>query len=175
MGRALLIKALIQLSDDRWGCLAWNDPALGLQVYGRVNDDIREGLHQGRPCRTAAASAPIPVSSKLPINEKPLITFIIEMCIRITLKFFEKYKRPGIVFFLQSSKYVSNEQPRLKSTRLYDDLLLLSSLSYFYYFIFSAISFSLYFPIFPSLFLGCSFSSLYQVWQKSFCILYIYK
>ena len=32
VGRALLIKALIQLSDDRWGCLAWSDPALRSMV-----------------------------------------------------------------------------------------------------------------------------------------------
>ena len=42
-------------------------------------------------------------------------------------------------------RYVSNEQPCLKTTRLYDDLLLLSSLFHFFYFIFSAlISFSLF-------------------------------
>ena len=41
--------------------------------------------------------------------------------------------------------YVSNEQPCLKTTRLYDDLLLLSSLFHFFYLIFSApISFSLF-------------------------------
>jgi len=46
------------------------------------------------------------------------------MHIRIILVFFEKYKCPGIAFFLQSSRYVSNEQPWLKATGLYDDLLL---------------------------------------------------
>ena len=40
-------------------------------------------------------------------------------------------------FFLQSSRYVSNEQPCLKTTGLYEDLLLLSSLFHFFYFIFS--------------------------------------
>ena len=46
--RALLSKALIQLSADRWGgCslhfsfLAWGDPALGC----RVNGELKEGLH----------------------------------------------------------------------------------------------------------------------------------
>ena len=56
-------------------------------------------------------------------------------------QFFEKHKYPGIAFiffFLQSSRYVSNEQPCLKTTGLYDDLLLLSSLFHFFYFIFSA-------------------------------------
>ena len=32
--------------------------------------------------------------------------------------------------FLQSSRYASNEQPCLKTTGLYDDLLLLSSLTH---------------------------------------------
>ena len=65
--------------------------------------------------------------------------------------------------FRQSSRYVSNEQSCLKPTGLYDDLLLLPSLLHFFYFIFSApISFSLCFPISPSLFFLCSFSSLYQ-------------
>ena len=73
------------------------------------------------------------------------------MRIRIILKFFEKYKCSGIAFFLQSSRYVSNEQSCLKTTGLYDDLLLLSSLFHFFYFIFSApISFSLCSPISPS-------------------------
>ena len=56
-------------------------------------------------------------------------------------------------FFLQSSRYVSNEQSCLKTTGLYDDLLLLSSLFHIFYFIFSVpISFSLCSPISPSLF-----------------------
>ena len=56
-------------------------------------------------------------------------------------------------FFLQSSRYVSNEQSCLKTTGLYDDLLLLSSLFHFFYFIFSApISFSLCSLISPSFF-----------------------
>ena len=69
-------------------------------------------------------------------------------------------------FFLQSSRCVFNEQSCLKTTGPYDDLLLLSSLFHFFYFIFSApISFSLCSPISPSLFL-CSFSSLYQVFSS---------
>ena len=93
------------------------------------------------------------------------------------------YKHPGILFFLQSSKYVSNEQPRLKSTWLYDDLLLLSSLFYIYYFIFSVISFSLYFPISPSLFFWIFFLKplssvveklLYNIYIYIVCITYIF-
>ena len=67
--------------------------------------------------------------------ERPVSLFNIQMHIRIILKFFEKHKCPGIAF-LQSSRYVSNEQSCLKTTGLYDDLL--SSLFHFFYFIFSA-------------------------------------
>ena len=60
-----------------------------------------------------------------------------------------------LLFFspIQSSRYISNEQLCLKTTGLYDDPLLLSSLFYFFYVTFNAsISFSLWFPIFPSIF-----------------------
>ena len=60
-----------------------------------------------------------------------------------------------LLFFspIQSSRYISNEQLCLKTTGLYDDPLLLSSLFYFFYVTFNAsISFSLWFPISPSLF-----------------------
>ena len=50
------------------------------------------------------------------------------------------------------TRCISNGQLCLKTTGLYEDLLLLSSLFYSFYFIFSApISFSLCFPISPSL------------------------
>ena len=45
--------------------------------------------------------------------------FKIQMHIRIILKFFEKYKCSGIAYFLQSSRYVSNEQSCLKTTGLW--------------------------------------------------------
>ena len=54
------------------------------------------------------------------------------MHIRIILEFFEKYQCSGIAFLLQSSKYVSNEYSCLKTTGLYDYLLLLSSLFHFF-------------------------------------------
>ena len=38
---------------------------------------------------------------------------------RIILKFFEKYKCSGIAYFLQSSRYVSNEQSCLKTAGLW--------------------------------------------------------
>jgi len=62
---------------------------------------------------------PKPGSNRKTYNHK------IQMRIRIILNFFENYKCSGIAFFLQSSRYVSNEQPCLKTTGLYDDLLLL--------------------------------------------------
>ena len=71
------------------------------------------------------------------------------MYIRIILELFEKYKCSGITFFLQSSRYVSNQQLCLKTTGLYDDLSLLSNLFHFFYFMFSApMSFSLCFSIY---------------------------
>ena len=59
--------------------------------------------------------------------EKPVITFKIQMHIRIILKYFEKYKCSSIAFFSRASD-VSNEQSCLKAIGLHDDLLLLSSL-----------------------------------------------
>ena len=54
---------------------------------------------------------------------------------------------PSISFFPRAPD-VSNEQSCLKTTVLYDDLLLLPSLFHFFYFIFNApVSFSLCFPI----------------------------
>ena len=58
--------------------------------------------------------------------EKPVIIFEIQMHFRIILEYFDKYKCSGIAFSLQTSRYVSNEQPCLKTNGLYDDLLLLS-------------------------------------------------
>ena len=52
------------------------------------------------------------------------------------LEFFEKCQ--GIAFILQSYSYVANEQPCLKSTGPYDDLLVLRSVFHFFYFISSA-------------------------------------
>ena len=79
-------------------------------------------------------------------------------------------------FFLQSSKYVSNEQSCLKTTGLFDDFILSSSLFHFLYFIFSApISYSLCFPIFPALlfffFFGVLSHPLSRVVEK---LLYTY-
>ena len=72
---------------------------------------------------------------------------------RIILEFGKKYKCPGTTFFLQNPSYVSNEQPCLKATGLYDDLLFLSSLFPFFYSIFSAPnSLSFCFPMSPTFF-----------------------
>ena len=53
------------------------------------------------------------------LTEKSAITFKIQIHIRIILKFFEKYKCSGIAFFLQSSRYFSNEQLCLKTTEIF--------------------------------------------------------
>ena len=76
--------------------------------------------------------------------------------------------------FLQNSRYVSNEQPCLKTTGLYDDLLLLSSLSHFLCLISSVpISLSLCFLIsFSLLFLMFSLKLLSSIVEK---LLYTYK
>ena len=51
-----------------------------------------------------------------------------------------------VLFFLQNCRCNSNEQPCLKTSGLYDDVLLISSLFYSLYFN-SVLSFSLCFPI----------------------------
>ena len=89
-----------------------------------------------------------------------------------------------LLFFLQSTRYVSNEQPCLKITGLCEDLLLFSSLFHFFYFIFSRpTSFSLCFPISPSLiflyiFFLKPFSSIVEkcgyMYTKIICTIYIY-
>ena len=96
-----------------------------------------------------------------------------QMQVGIILEFFEKYKCQDIALPPQSSRYVSNEQPCLKTTGLCEDLLLLSSSFHFFYFMISApISFSLCFPISPSLFFKFLSQALSSVVEK-FCV-YIY-
>ena len=53
------------------------------------------------------------------------------MHMRIILEFAKKYKCPGITIFPQNPRYVSNEQPCIKTTGLYDDLLFLPVSSIF--------------------------------------------
>ena len=92
------------------------------------------------------------VSPKLPFNRKTCNHFLKSICIsELSWNFLKNTNAHILLFFQQSSRYISNEQPCLKATGLYQDLLLLSSLVYFFYFIFSApISFTLCFSIFPS-------------------------
>ena len=99
------------------------------------------------------------------------------MYIRIVLKFFEKYKcKKKKMFryclFLQSSRHVSNEQSCLKITGLYHDLLLLTSLLHFFYFIFRAPISLFHFSI-SSFFLKFFLKSLSSVVEKLFYT-YIY-
>ena len=88
--------------------------------------------------------------------------FKIQMHIRIILNFFEKYKCSVLFFFLQSSKYVSNEQSSLKTTGLHNfySCLVCFTFSISY----SVVPFHLihalqYFRLF-FFFSWCSFSSL---------------
>ena len=75
-------------------------------------------------------------------------------------------------FFLQSSRCVSNEQPCLETTVLYDDPLFLSSLFYFFYFIFSA-SIAFMFSDFSISFFNVLFQSFIKGRRKA--IIYIYR
>ena len=91
---------------------------------------------------------------------------------------------PRYFCFFSRAPDVSNEQPCLKTTGLYDDLLLLSSLFQFFCFIVSApVSFSLCFPISPSLLLYMFFlkplpsvvEKLLYTYIQIICIIYIYR
>ena len=87
------------------------------------------------------------ISPKLGSNRKTCNQFLTFRHI-IILNFFENYKCSGIASFLQSSRYISIEQPCLKTSGLYNYPLLLSSSFHFFYFIVSApISFILCSPI----------------------------
>ena len=94
------------------------------------------------------------------INKKTMYSDVkaaglVQIHIRTILKSFVKYICLGIAFFTPEFQICFQWLVMFKNNRtiLYDDLLLLSSLFHFFYFIFSApFSFSLCFPIFPSLF-----------------------
>ena len=87
--------------------------------------------------------------------EKSVIIFLKARCIsELSWNFLKNTNIQILLLFLHRSRYVSNERPCLETTVLYEDLLLLSNLSHFLYFRFSApISFSFYLPISPSLLL----------------------
>ena len=59
------------------------------------------------------------------------------MHVRIILEFFEKRNAQGLLFFSKAPD-VSNEPPCLKTTGLYDYILLLITLFHYFCFIFSA-------------------------------------
>ena len=68
VGRALLSKALIQLSAKGLGCIpslivVWPEgtQARVYGLYGRVNGDLQEGVHQAGLSQPAAAIAAVPV------------------------------------------------------------------------------------------------------------------
>ena len=112
------------------------------------------------------------VSPKLPFNRKTCNHFLKSICVsELPWNFLKTTNIQVLLFFIgQRSRYISNEQPCLKTTGLYEDLLLLSSLFHFFYFIFSAlISFSLCFPISPSSFFDV-LSQAFIKHSRSFCI-----
>ena len=66
-----------------------------------------------------------PISLKLQFKRKTCNHFLkIQMHIRVTLEFFEKYKYPDIAFFSPKLHVCFYEKPCLKITGLYDDILL---------------------------------------------------
>ena len=92
------------------------------------------------------------ISPKLGSNRKTCNHFLKSRCISELSWNFLKNTNAQVLLFSSRGPDVSNEQSCLKTTGLYDDLLLLSSLFHFFYFIFSdPISFSLCSPIYPSL------------------------
>ena len=81
-------------------------------------------------------------------------------------EFFEKCQ--GIAFILQSYRYVAKEQPCLKSTGPYDDLLVLCSLFHFFLFhIQCSHLIQFMFSNFSISYFWCSFSSLYELFKIS--------
>ena len=126
------------------------------------------------------------LSPKLPFNRKTCNHFLKSRCIsKLSWNFLKNTNAQVLLFFFfsQSSRYVSNEQPCLKTTGLYENLLLLSSLFHSFYFIFSApISLSLCVPIFPFLFFlfdvlsqaFISHSRKALVYTYIICIVYVF-
>ena len=101
------------------------------------------------------------VSPKLAFNRKICNHCLKSRCIsELSWNFLKNTMSRYCFFFHQSSRYVSNEQPRLKTTGLYEELLLLPSLFHFSI-SYSVLPFHLVYVLQFIHFL-CSFSSLYQ-------------
>jgi len=119
------------------------------------------------------------LSPKLPfIRKKTCNHFLKFICIsELSWNFLKNTNAQVLLFcfFGQSSRYVSNEQSCLKSTGLYEDLLLLFALVYFFYFIFSTpISFSYVFQFFHLFFFLMFFlKPLSSVVEKLLYTIYI--
>ena len=116
------------------------------------------------------------LSPKLPFHKKICNHFLKSRC--ISELFWNSLKNKNtqvlLLFFSYCSRYVYKEQPCLKTTRLYEDLL--SSWFHFFYFIFSApISFSLFssFPIFSFLFFNVLSQASIKHSRKAFVYIYI--
>ena len=90
------------------------------------------------------------LSPKLQFNRKTCSHFLKSRCIsKLSCNILKNTNAQVLLFFTRAS----NKQQYLKTTGVYEDLLLLFSLFPFFYFIFSApISFILCFPISSSLF-----------------------
>ena len=97
-----------------------------------------------------------------------------QMQITIILELSEKYKCQGIASPCpQSSRYVSTEQPCLKTTGLYEDLSLVSRLFHFFYFVFRAHFIQFMFPHFSISFFFFLSQALSSTVEKLLCI-YVY-
>ena len=106
-------------------------------------------------------------SPKLGSNRNTCNLFLKSRCIsELSWNFFEKHKCSGIAFSPELQIYVSNGQSCLQTTGLYDDLLLLSSLFHFFYFIFSVYFHLVYVLQFLHLFLMFFFKPLSNVVEK---------
>ena len=107
--------------------------------------------------------------------EKPVITFKNPDAFQNYPETFLKNTNAQVLlFFLQSSRYVSNEQSCLKTTGLYDDLLLLSNLFHFFYFMFNdPILFSLCSLISPSFFFDVLSKAFINYCRKAFLYIYV--
>ena len=145
-----------ELVGDRESYLAW------CRLWGSKESDTTEQRNWTEL-----------ISPKLGSNRKTCNQFLKSRCIsELSWNLFEKYKCSGIALFLQSSRYVSNEQSCLKTTGLYDDILLLSSLFHFFQFISSA---SIYFNVLQFLHIFIFLMFFLKCSRKVFVYIHIYK
>ena len=109
-------------------CSPWS--CKELNITGLLNHNNKHCIMSGQQKNNV-----ILYHQKYHLLEKSVITFWNPNASQNYLGIFWKMTR--YCFFLQSHRFVFNVQPYLKTTALYDDLLLLSSLFHFFCFIFS--------------------------------------